>query len=194
MTNIFIKIILILSFGLVSLNASNTVKKEFNDTFDSIIEVVKDSTLTKEERNKRIIDTINPIFDFELMAKLSLGKTWKQLSKDTQEEFVSLYVKRMKNSYSAKIDGYADEKVIINDITQPKSTRMVFYTSLVGDNDSINIEYKYYKTKIKRDNKKVWLIYDVVIEGISILKTDRAQFSAVLKRGSIESLMQKLRG
>jgi len=91
LTNIFIKIILILSFGLVSLNASNTVKKEFNDTFDSIIEVVKDSTLTKEERNKKIIDTINPIFDFELMAKLSLvkhGSSYQKIRKKNLYHFM----------------------------------------------------------------------------------------------------------
>ena len=96
------------------LNADTTtqIKKEFNNTFENIIKIVKDKSLAKEQRNQKIVNAISPIFDFELMAKLSLGKVWKSLKKDDKKAFVDAYVSRMKKSYSSKIDGFSDEKVI----------------------------------------------------------------------------------
>jgi phospholipid transport system substrate-binding protein len=195
MNKIFIKILLLLSFGFTILNAnnSNNIKKEFNNAFNDILLVVKDEMLTKEQRNKKIIDIIDPIFDFELMAKLSLGKTWKKLTSTQKNEFVNLYISRMKKSYSSKIDSFADEEVVINKIKQPKLNRLIMYTSLIGDGEPININYKYYKIKRPKANKKEWLVYDVIIKGISIIKTDRAQFSAIIKRGNILALIDKMK-
>ncbi len=194
MKNLLLKLLLLFSFLSISISANSIEKteQEFNDTFINIINIVKNTSLSKDERNKKIVDTIEPIFDFELMAKLSLGKTWKTLSKTQQNEFVTAYVNRMKTSYSSKIDGFADEKVVIDNIKQPKTTRLIMFTSLVGNGEAIKIDYKYYKTKAQKPNKKTWLIYDVNIKGISIIKTDRAQFKAFLRRESVDNLIKKM--
>ena len=73
----------------------------FNNTFENIIKIVKDKSLAKEQRNQKIVNAISPIFDFELMAKLSLGKVWKSLKKDDKkaEETLSLQdILKEKNS------------------------------------------------------------------------------------------------
>ena len=168
------------------------LKTKFTTTIDKVIVVVKDKKLLCEQRNDKIVQIITPMFDFELMAKLSLGKSWKTLDKATQEEFVDLYVQRMKKSYSSKIDKYTDEKIIVNDIKQTKKTRIVLNTSLVGDSKT-EVIYKYYKPKKPISNKDLWLVYDVIIAGVSIIKTDKAQFKEVLKESSIDALMDKLR-
>ncbi len=186
-------IALLLNNTTISANEKTIVEQEFIVTFDNIINVVKDKSLDKDTRNKNIVSAIDPIFDFELMAKLSLGKQWKQLNDAQQKEFVVLYVNRMKNSYSKKIDGFADEKVTIDNIQQAKKSRIVLYTRLTGNGEPIKITYKYYKTKKQKSNKKQWLVYDVIISGISIIKSDRAQFSSILQRDTITALMDKMR-
>ncbi len=186
-------IALLLNNTTISANEKTIVEQEFIVTFDNIINVVKDKSLDKDTRNKNIVNVIDPIFDFELMAKLSLGKQWKQLNDAQQKEFVVLYVNRMKNSYSKKIDGFADEKVTIDNIQQAKKSRIVLYTRLTGNGEPIKITYKYYKTKKQKSNKKQWLVYDVIISGISIIKSDRAQFSSILQRDTITALMDKMR-
>ena len=99
----------------------------------------------------------------------------------------------MKKSYSAKIDKYTDEEILINSIKQPKKTRVTLNTSLVSAGDKLEVIYKFYKPKKQIKNKNVWLVYDVVIAGVSIIKTDKAQFRAVLKESSIDDLMERLR-
>jgi phospholipid transport system substrate-binding protein len=126
------------------------------------------------------------------MAKLSLGKKWKTLTKEHKSKFIEAYVSRMKSSYSSKIDDFSDEKIKINKIKKPKPNRLIMFTSIIGNNDPINIDYKYYKTKKQKPNKKRWLIYDVNIKGISIIKTDRAQFRSILKRSDIDTLIKKM--
>jgi len=186
-------IALLLNITTISANETSTVEKEFIVTFDNIITIVKDKSLDKDTRNKNIVSAIDPIFDFELMAKLSLGKQWNQLNDSQQKEFVVLYVNRMKNSYSKKIDGFADEKVTIDNIQQVNKSRIIIDTQLVGSGEPIKITYKYYKTKEQKLNKKQWLVYDVIISGISIIKSDIAQFSSILQRDTITTLMDKMR-
>jgi phospholipid transport system substrate-binding protein len=143
-------------------------------------------------RNSEIIAVLAPMFDFELMAKLSLGKTWKTLSDQDKIKFVNLYVKRMENSYSSKVDSYNNEKVEVTKILQPKKNRIAIVTDLIGKNDNLEIVYKYYKPKRAKNDKDNWLVYDVEIKGVSILKADIAQFKEFLQTKSINELMAVL--
>jgi phospholipid transport system substrate-binding protein len=184
-------IIAVTSF--VYANEIDDIQKQFEITTNKIIEVVKNKKLTSETRNDTIVKIITPMFDFKLMAKLSLSKKWKTMAKDKQDEFIKLYVKRMKKSYSSKVDKYTDEKIVVNSIKQLKKTRVVLNTNLVGADDNLEVVYKFYKPKKQAKNKELWLAYDVVIDGVSIIKTDKAQFKAVLQESSIDVLMDKLR-
>lgn len=168
------------------------LKKHFLNKIDEVILVVEDNTLSKNERNAEIISILTPMFDFQLMAKLSLGKSWKQMPKKDKPRFVDLYVKRMEKSYSSKVDSYNNEKVKVQKILQPKRNRIALITDLVSVDDSLEIVYKYYKPKKPKKGKDKWLVYDVEIKGVSILKADKAQFKEFLQTKSIYELMDVL--
>lgn len=185
---------LVMFFSVQALYANEqlNLKNHFLSKIDEVIFIVKDKTLTKDQRNSDIVKALTPMFDFTLMAKLSLGKTWKTLSKENKKRFVELYVERMKKSYSSKIDAYSDEKVKVTKINQPKSNRIELITDLISDENNLEISYKYYKPKRAKKGKDDWLIYDVVILGVSILKTDKIQFKEYLQTKSIEDLMNDI--
>jgi len=193
MKRVFKNILLILSIFIFTQNIvadeQIKLKEHFLKKIDNIILVVQNNNLSKSQRNDEIINILEPTFDFELMAKLSLGKTWKKLSNEDKTRFVTLYVERMKHSYSSKVDGYGGEKVKVIKINQAKSNRIALVTDIVGENESLEIVYKFYKPKKLKADKDSWLIYDAEIEGVSILKTDKAQFREFLKTKSISELM-----
>jgi len=169
------------------------VSTQFNKRADQIMEVVKNKSLSKKERNAQIVNIVDPIFDFMLMGKLSLGKNiWRSLSQEKKEAFTKLYVERMKNSYSKKVDSYTDEKIIIASVSQEKPNRITLITNLVGSDGNTEVIYKYYKPKQPIKGKDTWLVYDAVIVGVSIIKTDRSQFQEVLKSNTIDELMEKM--
>ncbi len=193
----FIKKVLIICSAVIfvqNLIASEQtqLKTNFLKKIDNVILTVEDNTLDKEQRNSKIVDILSPMVDFELMAKLSLGKTWKTLNTQNKEKFIELYIKRMKQSYSSKIDSYKDEKVVVTKIDQPKSNRIALITNLVSNNTALEIVYKFYKPKKQKENKSDWLIYDLVILGVSVIKTDKMQFKEFLQTNNITKLMENL--
>lgn len=173
-------------------NEQEVLKQHFLNKIDEVILIVENKTLDRETRNNNIVNLLTPVFDFELMAKLSLGKTWRSLTQAQKAKFEKLYVERMKQSYSSKIDAYSNEKVEVTKINQPKSNRIELITNLINGKNKLEISYKFYKPSNMKKNKDTWLIYDVVILGVSILKTDKAQFQDFLQTKTIDQLMTQL--
>jgi phospholipid transport system substrate-binding protein len=170
------------------------VQQQLETKIKEVISIVKNKQLTKDERNQQIVTTISSLFNFKLMAKISLGKrVWRQLSKEEQQLFVKNYVSRMKKSYSSKLDSYTNQKVQIIQAKQTKSNKMFIKTKLINGNSTLEVIYKYYKPKRPVPNKSRWLIYDVVIEGVSIIKTDKMQFKDYLKANSVNKLAKELK-
>jgi len=193
---LFIKFLLVVSVlgfstNLVA-NEQDDLKTHFLEELSDIIKIIEDTNLSKNERNSKIVAELTPMIDFKLMAKLSLGKkAWMKLSKDEQEKFVTLYVERMKNSYSSKIDSYENEEVTVTGVKRKKN-RISLKTEIATAEKNLKVAYKFYKPKKRKANKDVWLIYDVEIIGISILKADKAQFKEFLRTKTIYDLMDAL--
>jgi len=195
MNKIFKKIILISSILIFTQSLMASEESELKQhiyTKLGIIQKLVNSGYEKEQLHTEIIKVLTNIFDFELMAKLSLGKTqWKEMSLAKRARFVALYTKRMKNSYSSKLDSYKNQKIDIYSTTKKKN-RILLKTNIKSNEQILSVNYKFYKPKKQKQNKDEWLIYDVEIEGVSILKADKAQFKDFLKIKNIDELMEAL--
>jgi phospholipid transport system substrate-binding protein len=192
----------LLTVNLQATNPLDNIKETFINTTNKVVEIVKNKEVNATTRNNNIVNTVTPMFDFELMAKLSLGsKQWKALTQEQKNEFIKIYVQRMKKSYSEKLDKFTNEKIVVDSTEHQKDkkgniikTRAILHSSLIGNDDKLNVVYKFYKPKIQIKNKDQWLVYDVVISGVSIIKADKAQFKALLQEDSdISKLMDKLK-
>jgi phospholipid transport system substrate-binding protein len=126
------------------------------------------------------------MFDFELMARLSLGKKhWSGLSQDKKVRFTELFINRLKASYLSNFNLYTDEKVLYDPSVQVKN-KIHAPTYLVSKDKKISILYKFYKAQ------ENWKIYDLEIQGVSIIRSYRSQFSSILESGTIDDLLLKL--
>ena len=182
---------LFLLFGFVPFGQADEaaeITKMTKEKVNNIITYLRDTSLEKETHNKQIIAEVNTIFDFKLMAQLSLGKQWKKTKKRQRKEFVKVFVKRIQQSYLEKLDLYTDEEVIIGDAKQTKKKRAVLTTYLVSEDDKKEMIYKFRKHK-----KRGWVVYDVDILGVSFIQTYRSQFSGVLKNKSMDELIEDLK-
>ncbi len=164
---------------------TNTMHEKVN----SIMVILKNDKLLECEKDTQIGKISEGLFDYSLMSRLSVGKkVWKSATPEQKKEFIEFFQIRMKKSYIDKTHLLSDEKVIVNDAVQVKANRIHLSVLIEGKDKDTNITYKYYRAK----NKK-WLIYDVDIAGISILKTYRAQFAEVLDGGDIQKLINQLK-
>jgi len=154
---------------------------------DAVVELLQDTAMDKTKRNQQIIDIITPIFDFDTMAKLSLGKKyWPTLNEKQQREFSDLFIHRLQKSYLDKLDIYTDEKVVYEE-PSVKGSKIQVPTTLISKDSHIEMLYKFYRASAG------WKIYDVEIGGVSVMQTYRSQFDGVLQEGSIADLLEKLK-
>jgi len=120
------------------------------------------------------------------MAKLSLGrKYWPGVVNEKRQRFTELFTKRLKESYLDDLTLYTDEKVVFKTPVQVKR-KIKIPTELVSKDNKISMLYKFHKSKHS------WLIYDIEVQGVSIISTYRSQFDQVLSKGTIDELLLKL--
>ena len=150
------------------------------------LSVLQRKDLVQQEKNKQVVKIVEPIFDYNLMAKLTLGrKYWPGLSKKNREKFTDLFVARLKTSYIDKLSLYTDEKVVYDAPVQ-EGIKIQIPTSVISKNNRISMMYKLYKSS------NGWKIYDIEIEGVSLISTYRSQFYDILSKGTIDDLLGKL--
>jgi phospholipid transport system substrate-binding protein len=158
--------------------------------WDAVFSVLRNKDIDQKEQEKKINKIVTPMFDFPLMAKLTLGrKHWPSLTEVQQEKFTKLFVERLKTSYREKISLYTDEKVRFKPAVENKEKTVCFIPmEMVSKDKKINIQHKLHKDR----KDKRWKIYDVEIQGISILLTYRSQFDDILQKGTVEDLLARL--
>ncbi len=162
------------------------VRDLLKSRIDAVMCVLGRKDLDDEAKKDKISDIIQPIFDFSLMAKLSLGKNyWSGLTIENKDRFTALFTKLLKESYLRKIDLYSDEKVIYEEPLQVKK-KIHIPTSLISKNDKISLLYKLY------NSHNDWKIYDIEIQDVSLIRSYRSQFSESLQSGTIEELMTEM--
>ncbi len=178
-------LILIVVTGHAFASDATDATKLLKETIEEVINVLGKEE-ADEQKKERVKEIVSPLFDFSLMAKLSLGKkAWLELKKDEQTRFTELFVKRIKDSYLEKMTRYTNEEVLFEEPTQ-EDKRIQVPTVLISKGNRFSMVYKLYRAN---DGIK---IYDVEVQGVSLVKSYRSQFEAVLKNGTIDNLMQKL--
>jgi len=183
---------LLLVFLLFSHVAAADVESEagklLKRSVDKIFTVLSDKELTIDQKKSKVIEITNPVFSFSLMAKLSLGKAhWSQFNAKQRVEFINLYTELFQNFYIEKLDFFSNETVVFHPDTIVKEKKVQIPTALISKGTEYSMLYNMFKTK------HGWKIYDLEIEGVSILKTYRSQYHHFLKKGGIEGLLAKMR-
>ena len=157
---------------------------------DKAIQTLKDPKLQsqdkKRERIDRLREALNPIFDYEEMAKRALGTHWRRRTPAEQEEFVKLFRDFLERLYSDKIDLYGGEKVRFGREVVDKDFAQVESTLVKPKGEEIAVNYKL------RQTNGQWKVYDAVVENISIVNNYRSQFDRIISSSSYEELVKRL--
>lgn len=162
---------------------------------DEVVNILKDpqyqTDAQKDQQRENLWKTIRQIFDFERISKLSLGKYWKDFNPGQLKEFTDLFTDLLGDTYLKKIQGeYKNEKV--NYLSQEigsgtNSDKAQVKTEIVRENVRIPVDYSLW------NNKGLWRIYDVKIEGVSLVKNYRNQFQKILLNKTPDNLIEKLK-
>ena len=184
------KIILAAMLAVVSLLAAlseDRIKPSMQEATQSVITILKDKSLSDNDKIDKIFAVFDPFFDFNQMAKIALSKRYKNLTDEQRTAFGEAFERRLKASYVDKLLGYTDQEIIFKDASKPNVGRYWLNGELLSGGETYGFVYKFYDAK-----ERGWLIYDVEILGVSILQTYRSQFDSLMENESFESLLSKL--
>ena len=165
--------------------------EEIRTAIDQGIEILKSAKLDSNKQRSQVINQLRDIvytrFDFEEMAKRSLGSHWRRLNPQQQKEFVSAFTELLETTYADKIDLYEGQQVEYIGETIDKNYAEV-NTRVIGKNrQSYTVDYKLHDIGGK------WRIYDVIAENISLVNNYRSQFNRVVVNSSFEELIKRIR-
>ena len=167
--------------------AGSEITSDVKQTIDKVLEIVSDAELKKNPllRREKLRDTIGLRFNYKQMVMRSLAKNYKTRTEKEREEFTGLFKRLLENSYASKIENYQDEK--INYVgEQVKGNYALVKTQIVRNDGTIDVDYKL----IKEEGQ--WMVYDFVIEEVSLIRNYRSQFSKIIKTESYSALVSKL--
>lgn len=180
-------ILLIIPFSSPAGTALETVRAEIN----KVLDVLRDESLKgeagKKTKKAKIRSIANGIFDYAELSRRTLALDWKKLNAGQQKEFNDLYSSLIEETYADRILSYTNEKVLYGKETSLSQKTVEVQTTIVTRKADIPVNYRV----IQKGGD--WKVYDVVIEGVSLINNYRTQFREILANKSPEVLLDTLR-
>ena len=180
----------ILKLCLISAFAA-TPLETIKPKVDQALEVLRDPALKAESakatKEKKIWAILDSVFDYTELSRRTLAQHWKKFSPGQQKEFINLFGKLLGGVYMDRIIAYKDEKVVFGKVTNLSDKTVEVQSEVVQSSKSIPIHYR----MILKDGE--WKVYDVVIEGASLVQNYRTQFREILTNKTPEDLLKTLR-
>lgn len=187
-----IGLILILTFLLlIPFQGFGATPKETVETgVNKVLKTLGDPAFkakSKEQQIAAIGQEIDAVFDFNELSRRTLGKSWKKMSADQQTEFVKLFKQLLQGIYADRLLAYSDQKVIFDKEIMLKKGRAEVQSYLqTSDGNKIPLFYRL------TDKSGSWKVYDLIIEGVSMVKNYRTQFRQIISKESPDKLLEIL--
>jgi phospholipid transport system substrate-binding protein len=184
--------ILILAFSTCSVPGAwaGAPTDQLRDGVDRVFKILRDPEMAGDtnaiQRRKAILTAAGNIFDFGEMAKRSLGQHWAARTPAERSQFVALFTELMQHSYISKVDQHGGAKMVYRGETIDGDHAAVRTTIPLSNGSEMPLEYRMHNTDAR------WQVYDLSIDGISLVSNYRAQFNKVIRTASYETLVTKL--
>ena len=159
---------------------------------DQVLELIKDPAFsnpaTRESQIEKIDSKIREIFDFSEFSSRTVGKNWKNFTDTQKTQFIDAFAQLLRATYIDKIEGYNGEEVkYLGETVGTKGDKVEVATSIALKTQEAPIKVSY-----RMLEKGRWVVYDVVIEGVSLVQNYRTQFNELLQKGDADALIAKV--
>ena len=166
-------------------------ENEIRSAVSQVVRILKEPGIKSPRERKDLFaemeKAVDPIFDFQEMAKRSLALHWRDLTPQEQLDFVSLFKTFLGRQYLDQITSGDIEKVLYTRETQDRNFAEVDTKVITGTGETITVGYLLEKSSTD------WKVYDVIIDGVSIVNNYRAQFDNVISQSSFQELVARLK-
>jgi len=189
---VYRRIVLILLFiGMAVPAVAGEPTEKIRQTTDKILSILGNEALRDpsraKERRRLIRSAIDERFDWEEMARRSLATHWAKRTPEEKKEFVRLFSDLLERAYMSKIEEYSGEKVRYEGEVIDGEYAVVKVNIATKKSKDIPVEYR-----LKKERND-WFVYDVSIEGVSLVNNYRTQFNSIILESTYEDLVKKMK-
>lgn len=168
---------------------SENPTEQLKPTLQELVDILSDPSLEGEENKKKrrdlIMSTISKRFDFRKMSKRVLGSTWRDISEKDRDDFTAEMTKLLENNYIGQLENYSGETVeYVGERVRDDRAQVSTLIESKGN------QYPVHYIMNLEDGK--WMVYDINIEGVSLIRNYRAEFKSILRRQNYEGLIKTL--
>jgi phospholipid transport system substrate-binding protein len=153
-----------------------------------VLDVLRNTRDAKAVKEKKILSIVDEFFDYPELSRRTLANHWKAFSPEQQKEFTTLFGKLLANVYMERIMQYTNEKVVFGKETKLSENTVEVQSEILTQSKSVPLNYR-----MISNNKTEWKVYDVVVEGVSLVMNYRSQFREILSSKPPENLLKTLR-
>ena len=175
----------------VSAAEAGSPTDELRDGIERIFKILGDPAMrgdAKAARRKAAISGIaRELFDFDEMAKRTLARHWEARTPAERQDFARLFTELIERSYFSKVDEHGSEKTVFRNETVDGNHAIVRTTLLVGRGTRMPLDYSMHKASER------WRVYDLSIDGVSLIANYRSQFNRIIRTSSYENLVTQLK-
>jgi len=168
-----------------------TAQEQLKGAIDRVVSTLDSPAMKGEgkvaDRRAAVRQIANEIFDFGEIARRSLGRYWQPLSEAQRAEFVGLFGDLLERSYISKIELYGGEKIVYSGERMDGDLAIVSTKIITKNGTEVPIDYRLFR---RGDN---WKVYDVNIEGISLVSNYRTQFNKIIQSSGYNTLVDRMK-
>lgn len=161
-------------------------RDQLKTTVDQVLAVLKNKNLPKVQRREHVATLIQDRFNFRAMAQGVLGINWRRADAAQRKRFIHLFTDVLKNTYLGRIEAYSNEKVKYGDQRIEGNVAVVDTLIITTESKEIPVNYNL----VHQGDK--WLVYDVKIEGVSLVLNYRTSYGEIVNRNGMEGLLQQM--
>ncbi|MDH5298085.1 MAG: ABC transporter substrate-binding protein [Desulfobulbaceae bacterium] len=163
---------------------------QIKTSVDEILRIVRESkadskSVISDVKRQRIMDVVYDRFDFRAMSQLAMARNWKAITAKEQDRFVTLFAKVLENTYYDRINSYSGEVILFKE-QELKDDKAVVSSVVVKNNTETPVVYRLRSVGGK------WMVYDVIIEGVSLVRNYRTQFDSIIEKEKYDGLIRRL--
>ena len=165
--------------------AGNSPTDVVRTSVDAVLAILDNEQLNYDDKRTQIRVIVKERFDFRAMSQRTLATNWKKTTDEEKDKFVELFSQLIENSYVGKIESYTNERV---DYPGEKVSgrKAVVETLIITSSADIPVDYRVYQ------KGQQWLVYDVIIEGVSLISNYRSSYQEIMKKEGFDGLLAKM--
>jgi len=184
---LIVAVLIVMPFQAYAASAKETVETGVN----KVLKTLADPAFKAKPRDVKITEVgniIGEVFDFTELSKRTLGREWKKMNAGQQKEFTELLRELLQGVYADRLLAYTDQKIVFDKEKELKKGRAEVQSNIVlSDGRKVPIFYRL------TNKSGQWKVYDLIIEGVSLVKNYRTQFRDIIAKDSPEKLLEIMR-